>query len=104
MSQFRKLTAITDTSETTICAAQSGKKLCALKITVANSHATQGVLCSIRDATGGTVIDTIYCPAKETRGWSLSRPMKQDTVNSNWTLQADASATLSVSWFGVVDG
>ena len=101
---MRTVTPITGTTEATICAAQSGARVSAMKITVANSHATQGVLCSIRDATGGTVIDTLYVPAKDTRGWSLSRPMKQATANSNWTLQADAAATLSVSFFGVVDG
>lgn len=84
---------LTNTTETTLIAAgAAGVFHDLLSIRLANTSAT-AVRCDIRDATAGTVIDTFYLPAGDTRGQSFTIPFKQTTAANNWTVQLSASVT-----------
>lgn len=89
----RQATTITSsTAETTIVTAVASTFLDLYGLIIANTSAT-GVEVSIRDATAGSVIETFYVPANDTRGFMLpvDSAVPQAAVNNNWTAQCGAS-------------
>jgi hypothetical protein len=83
---------LTGTGETTLLAAVASTFLDMTAIKLNNTSATP-VRVDIRDATGGTVIDTFYLPAGDVRGQSYPVPKKQTAVNTNWTIQLSGAVT-----------
>jgi len=89
----RQSTTITSsTAETTIVSAVAGTFLDVYRIVLANTSATP-CLVTIKDATAGTVVDTIEVPANGTAGWSgpESAAANQSVVNNNWTATCGTS-------------
>lgn len=103
MGQVRDLmtdqttTITSSTSETTILAAVASTFLDVTAIMVTNTSATD-VNVDIRDTTGGSVRFTIAVKAGTTAGAVLPRPIKQATVNTNWTAQCSASVASVKIW------
>lgn len=90
---------VSSTAETTIMAAGGvGVFLDMRRLVVRNVSATPVTL-SLRDTTGGPVIDTFNVPA----GQQLTNlgPIPQTTANSNWTLQSSASVDRILIYIGV---
>ena len=85
-------TTITVSTETTILAAVASTFLDLVTLIIANTSAT-GVRVDIRDTTAGTVLLSLYAPATQTVGFTLTRPKNQTTVNTNWTAQASSAVT-----------
>jgi len=80
------------TSETTILTQVASTFLDVTALWVANTSATATRI-DIRDTTAGSVRFSIYVPAGDTRGAVMTRPIKQTTVNTNWTAQSSTSVT-----------
>lgn len=83
-------TITSSTSETTIKAAVASTFIDVVSVLVNNTSAT-ATRVDFRDTTGGSVRFSIYVPAGDVRGASFTRPVKQATVNTNWTAQCSAS-------------
>ena len=84
---------LTTTTETTLLAAAGAGVFTDLTaITLANTSAT-AVRCDVRDVTAGTVRWTFEVPASGTTGLSWTRPLKQATANSAWTVQLSGAVT-----------
>lgn len=79
-------------SETTIITQVASTFLDLVSIFISNTSAT-AVSVSIRDTTAGSVIFTLYIPAGDMRGISLTTPWPQTTVNTNWSAQSSSSVT-----------
>lgn len=84
---------ISDANENTILAAGAAGVFHDLTtLIIANTSAT-GVRVDIRDATAGTIRMSLYCPATQTVGFTLTRPKNQTTAANNWTAQASSAVT-----------
>jgi len=97
--QFTTITS--STSETTIVTAVASTFLDLYKLVIANTSASATEV-SIRDATGGSVIESFYVPAGDTRGFTIDQDSAdpQTTVNNNWTAQCGTSvASIKISAF-----
>lgn len=88
----QKTTISNSTAETTIVTAIASVFADMLSLVLANTGATATKV-DIRDTTGGSIRTTLYVPAGETRGIVFSTPLKQATVNTNWTAQCAAATT-----------
>lgn len=89
----RQFTTITSsTTETTIATAVASTFLDLYKLVIANTSATATKV-SIRDATAGSVIESFYVPAGDTRGFTIPADSanKQAASNNNWTAQCGTS-------------
>lgn len=88
----QQVTTITSsTSETTILTAGAAGVYHDVKsIMIANKSAS-ATLITIRDATAGSAVAYIHCPAGDTRGVVFTTPFKQTTAANNWTAQAGTS-------------
>lgn len=90
-------TITSSTAETTIITQAASIFNDLTSIFISNTSATP-VSVAIRDATAGTVIFTLYIPATDMRGISLTTPWPQTTVNNNWTATSSGSvASLIIS-------
>lgn len=86
-------TIAASTSETTIGTAVASTFLDLVALVISNTSATAARV-DIRDTTAGSVLFSIYCPAADTRGFTLAgSSVPQTTVNTNWTAQSSASIT-----------
>lgn len=97
----QRTTITASTSETTIVTAAASIFADNFLLTFKNTSAT-AVRVDIRDTTAGTIIDDIYLPAGDTRGWAIPQGvMAQTSVNTNWTAQCSASVTdvRCTAWF-----
>jgi hypothetical protein len=91
----RQRTVITaSTSETTIVTAVAATFLDVYRLVVANTSATACQV-DIRDATAGSIIETLEVPANGTVGWSgpESAAANQTTVNNNWSATCGTSVS-----------
>lgn len=84
---------LTDTTETTLLTAVASTFLDITKLILTNTSATK-VRVDIRDSTAGSVIFSVALAA-DGGGASLTfdPPLKQTTVNNNWTAQLSGSVT-----------
>lgn len=98
----QKTTISNSTAETTIVTAgASGVFNDVYMLHLANTGATTTKV-DIRDATSGSIIDTIEVPFGETRGWAVpaSSAVPQTTAANNWTAQcANATTAMEVTAF-----
>jgi|GEM_PF-1085838 len=97
MDQVRDLvndqtTTISTTTETTIFTAVASVFNDLVMLTIANTSATATRI-DFRDTTGGAVRFSLYCPAGATIGFVPKVPIKQATVNTNWTAQLGTAVT-----------
>lgn len=97
MNQVRDLvidatTTISTTTETTILAAAVSTFHDIVLITIANTSAT-ATRVDFRDTTGGAVRFSLYVPAGATIGFAPPIPVKQTTVNTNWTATLGTAVT-----------
>lgn len=85
---------LTSTTETTLLSAGgSGVFHDLTKLLIANTSGTD-VRVDFRDATGGSVIFSVFAPAGQTVGVSAGDdPIPQTTANNNWTAQLSAAVT-----------
>lgn len=85
---------LTSTTETTLLAAGGASVFHDLtKLIIANTSGTD-VRVDFRDATGGSVIFSVFAPAGQTVGVSAGDdPIPQTTANNNWTAQLSAAVT-----------
>lgn len=86
------ITITSSTTETTLVVAQAGTYLDLVSLVVVNTSAT-AVRVDIRDATGGSVVMSVYVPAGDMRGFNFTIPKPQATSNNNWTAQCSASVS-----------
>lgn len=97
----QKATLSNTTAEATIVTAVASTFLDVYAFLFANSGASTTKV-DIRDTTGGAIRATFEVPTLETRGIVLPIPMKQGTVNTNWTAQCTTATTaLEVTTFYV---
>lgn len=91
---FAQGTITASTIETTVIAAVAAESHDLYQIIVTNMSTT-GTETSLRDATAGTVRETLYVPALSTVGWSLpvDSAVPQTAQNANWTLQCATSVS-----------
>lgn len=96
----QRTTITTSTSETTIVTAAASVFNDLFLLTFKNTSGS-ALRVDIRDTTAGTIIDDIYLPAGDTRGWAPTRSLPQSAVNTNWTAQCSASVTdvRVTAWF-----
>lgn len=80
------------TSETTIVTAVASTFNDVTLITVSNTSAT-ATRVDFRDTTAGSVLFSLYIPAGDVRGVSVTQPIPQTSVNTNWTAQSSTSVT-----------
>lgn len=83
---------LTNTTETTILAQAASTFHDLVLVLIANTSAT-AVRIDFRDATAGSVRFSMNAPAGATVGFAPPVPIKQTTVNNNWTAQLSASVT-----------
>lgn len=88
---FPQLT-LTTTAETTLVAAVAAQFNDILSIVCINTSAT-ATRVDFRDSTAGTIRFSLYCPAGDTRGISLTAGMPQAAVNNNWTAQCSVGVS-----------
>lgn len=84
---------LTNTTETLLIAAGAAGVFHDLVEIKLNNTSATAVRIDLRDATGGTVVDTFYLPAGDVRGIVRSVPWTQTTAANNWTVQASGSVT-----------
>lgn len=89
-----QVTLTASTAETTLLASVTGVFQDLTYLKCSNTSTIASVI-SVRDATGGTVRDTIVCPAAiQTCEGNIYRvPFRQTAVTNNWTIQAGTSAS-----------
>jgi hypothetical protein len=88
----QQVTTITSsTSETTILTAGAAGVFHDLKALMVANKSASATLITIRDATAGSAIAYIHCPAGDTRGVVFTTPFKQTTAANNWTAQCGTS-------------
>lgn len=80
------------TTETTIVTAAASIFNDLLSVIFANTGAAATEV-SLRDTTAGSVRYTFFIPAGDTRGVVFQTPVKQTTVNTNWTAQCVTATT-----------
>lgn len=85
-------TIAASTAETTICTQAASIFHDIVLLTVANTSAT-ATRVDFRDTTAGSVRFSLYCPAGATVGFAPPVPLKQATVNTNWTATCITSLT-----------
>lgn len=85
-------TITASTTETTIFTAVASVFNDLVMLTLANTSAT-ATRVDFRDTTGGSVRFSLYVPAGATIGFVPQVPLKQATVNTNWTAQCGTSVT-----------
>lgn len=85
-----QLTLTSTTSETTLIGQVASTFNDILSLVVINTSATATQV-DFRDSTGGTVRLSLYIPAGDTRGISLTTPLPQNAVNNNWTAKCGSS-------------
>lgn len=85
---------LTSTTETTLLSTGGASVFHDLtKLIIANTSGTD-VRVDFRDATGGSVIFSVFAPAGQTVGVSCGDdPIPQTTANNNWTAQLSAAVT-----------
>ena len=85
---------LTTTTETTLLSAGGASVFNDItKLLIANTSGTD-VRVDFRDATGGSVIFSVFAPAGQTVGVSAGDdPIPQTTANNNWTAQLSAAVT-----------
>lgn len=85
---------LTTTTETTLLSAGGASVFNDItKLLIANTSGTD-VRIDFRDATGGSVIFSVFAPAGQTVGVSAGDdPIPQTTANNNWTAQLSAAVT-----------
>ena len=85
---------LTTTTETTLLSAGGASIFNDItKLLIANTSGTD-VRVDFRDATGGSVIFSVFAPAGQTVGVSAGDdPIPQTTANNNWTAQLSAAVT-----------
>lgn len=83
-------TISSSTSETTIITAIASTFNDLTAIMISNTSAT-AVRVDLRDTTAGSVVFSIYIPAGDVRGISMTSPWPQSGTNTNWTAQSSAS-------------
>lgn len=85
---------LTTTTETTLLSAGGANVFNDItKLLIANTSGTD-VRIDFRDATGGSVIFSVFAPAGQTVGVSAGDdPIPQTTANNNWTAQLSAAVT-----------
>ena len=82
------------TSETTIVTAGAAGIFNDVVLLVVSNTSATAVRVDFRDATGGSVLFSLYVPAGDARGFSLGgTPVPQTTAANNWTAQSSASVT-----------
>lgn len=84
------LTLSSSTTETTLVAATAAVFHDLVAVVAVNTSATAARL-DFRDTTAGAVIFALYLPAGDTRGFTLTTPLPQTSVNTNWSVQSSAS-------------
>lgn len=84
---------ITGTVETTLIAQVAAVFNDIYSLDISNTSATVGTRVDIRDTTAGTVIKSFWVPALSTYQFVYNVPLKQSTVNTNWTAQLSATPT-----------
>lgn len=96
----QRTTISASTAETTIVTAAASTFNDIFLITFKNTSAT-ALRIDIRDTTAGTIIDDVYLPVGDTRGWAPTRSLPQSSVNTNWTATCSASVTdvRITAWF-----
>lgn len=80
------------TAETTIVTQAASIFNDILSFVFANTGASATEI-SLRDTTAGSVRMTFFVPAGDTRGIVFQTPLKQTTVNTNWTAQCATATT-----------
>lgn len=85
-------TTITNNAETTIITATASIFNDLVSVFIANTSAT-AVSVAIKDTTSGTTIFTLFIPAGDMRGLSLTTPWPQTSVNTNWTATASTGVS-----------
>lgn len=85
---------LTTTTETTLLSAGGASVFNDItKLLIANTSGTD-VRVDFRDATGGSVIFSVFAPAGQTVGIACGDdPFPQTTANNNWTAQLSAAVT-----------
>lgn len=85
---------LSTTTETTLLSAGGASIFNDItKLIIANTSGTD-VRVDFRDATGGSVIFSVFAPAGQTVGVSAGDdPIPQTTANNNWTAQLSAAVT-----------
>lgn len=85
---------LTSTTETTLISTGGASVFHDLtKLIISNTSGTD-VRVDFRDATGGSVIFSVFAPAGQTVGVSAGDdPIPQTTANNNWTAQLSAAVT-----------
>lgn len=82
------------TSETTIVTAAASVFNDLLMLVISNTSASTTTRIDFRDTTGGSILFSLFSPAADTRGFSLSGVViPQTSVNTNWTAQCATSTT-----------
>lgn len=81
------------TAETTILAQAASTFHDIVLLTIANTSASTTTRIDFRDTTGGSVMFSLFSPAGSTIGFAPPVPVKQTTVNTNWTAQCGTSTT-----------
>jgi len=85
-----QLTLTSTTTETTLISGVASTFNDIISLVVINTSATATQV-DFRDSTAGTVRFSLYIPAGDTRGISLSTPMPQNTAGNNWTAKCGTS-------------
>lgn len=89
------VTLTASTAETTLLTAGGSGVFLDLTYLKCTTSSALGSTISIRDATGGTVRETIVCglASGPCEGAVYNVPFKQTSANANWTIQSSASVT-----------
>lgn len=91
------LTVTSSTAETTLIAAIASTFVDITALVITNSSAT-ATLVTVRDATAGGTARVFSVPANGGIVVPLPSPMKQGTVNNNWTVQCGTSVASIYVW------
>lgn len=94
--KVQQYTQITNTTETTILSAGGSGVLLDLTFLRITNKSNVPVVVSLRDATGGTIIDKINLCAKGGVTEPHDETYLQTTANNNWTAQLDVTATVDI--------
>lgn len=85
-----QLTLTSTTTETSLIAAVASTFNDIISLVVINTSATATQV-DFRDSTAGTIRLSLYIPAGDTRGISLTTPLPQNAVNTAWTAKCGTS-------------
>ena len=93
-------TQLTNTTETTIVTAVAATYLDITSLIITNAS-NQAVNVTLRDATAGTTRAVLNLAANGGVVFNPPAPLKQAAVNSNWTAQLSATATVNITAIAV---